>query len=117
MAFFPASAKKSWTQADEAMELMLEAECPAFNKMSTNIMMSNLINVNKTYFSKPPEPEQTKPRPSRPREHEIKGLRRQLRDLRKSWRQRSSEPPDDTLELRQAFHAPHRRLKRLTADR
>ena len=63
------------------MELMLQAECPAFNKMTTETMMSNLINVIKTYFSKPPEPEQTKPRPSRPHEHEIKRLRRQLRDL------------------------------------
>ena len=36
MTFFPASAKKSWSQADEAMELMLQAECPAFNKMTTN---------------------------------------------------------------------------------
>ena len=85
------------------MELMLQAECPAFNKMSSETMMSNLINVIKTYFSKPPEPEQTKPRPSRPHEHEIKRLRRQLRDLRKTWRQRSTEPPGDTLELRQAF--------------
>ena len=111
----PHSAKKSWSQADEAMELMLQAECPAFNKMSTETMMSNLINVIKTYFSKP-EPEQTKPRPSRPHEHEFKRLRLQLRDLRKTWRQRSTEPPGDTLELRQAFHATHRRLKRLTAD-
>ena len=54
MTFLPASAKKSWPQADETMELMLQAECPAFNKMSTNIMMSNLIDVIKTYFSKPP---------------------------------------------------------------
>ena len=98
------------------MELMLQAECPAFNKMSTETMMSNLINVIKTYFSKPPEPEQMKPRPPRPHEHEIKRLRRQLRDLRKTWRQRSTEPPGDTLELRQAFHATHRRLKRLTAE-
>ena len=69
MTIFPASAKKSWSQADEAMELMLQAECPAFKKMSSETMMSNLINVIKTYFSKPHEPEQTKPRPSRPHEH------------------------------------------------
>ena len=116
MTFFPASAKKSWSQADEAMELMLQAECPAFNKMSTEIMMSNLINVIKTYFSKPPEPEQTKPRLSRRRDHEIKRLRSQLCDLRKTWRQCSTEPSGYTLGLRQAFHTTHGCLKRLTAD-
>ena len=116
MTFFPASAKKSWSQADEGMELMLQAGCPAFNKMSTKIKMSNLINVIKTYFSKPPEPEQTKPRLSRPHEHEIKRLRRQLCDLHKAWRQCSTEPSGYTLGLRQAFHTTHRRLKRLTAD-
>ena len=98
------------------MELMLQAECPAFNKMSTEIMISNLINVIKSYFSKPPEPEQTKPRLSRRHENEIKRLRRQLCDLRKTWRQCSTEPSGYTLGLGQAFHTTHRRVKRLTAD-
>ena len=36
MLFFPANTKKSLSKADEAIELMLQAESPSFNKLSTN---------------------------------------------------------------------------------
>ena len=117
MLFFPASAKKSWSKADEAIELMLQAESPSFNKLSTKNMMSTLVKAVTTYFSQPTPEERPEARPkAKPHEHEIKRLRRELRTLRKNWRRHRNEPPESTLQLRQAFHAAHRRLKRLTSD-
>ena len=117
MPFFPASAKKSWSKADEAKELVLQAESPSFNRLSTKHMMSTLVKVVTTYFSQPTPEERPEARPkARPHEHEIKRLRRELRTLRKNWRQHRNELPESTLKLRQAFHAAHRRLKRLTSD-
>ena len=117
MLFFPASAKKSWSKADEAIELMLQAESPSFNKLSTKNMTFTLVKVVTTYFSQPTPEERPEARPkAKPHEHEIKRLRRELRTLRKNWRRHRTEPPESTLKLRQAFHAAHRRLKRLTSD-
>ena len=121
LQFFPANAKKAWSKADEAMELMLQAECPAFNRLPAKTMLSNLVNVIQVYFTKsdsPPSNIERKDRskPACAHDHEIKRLRRELRDLRKSWRRRLHEPPESTLELRVAFHATHRRLRRLKSD-
>ena len=88
MLFFPASAKKSWSKADEAIEFMLQAESLSFNKLSTKNMMSTLVKVVTTYLSQPTREERPEARPkAKPHEHEIKRLCRELRTLRKNWRQ------------------------------
>ena len=113
----PSSGCKGyWTNANAALEAVIEQSCPGLRSMPPEQALHRLCTLTYNFFDSHPVPPRhrgtTKKPTSKPTA--LRTLRKKLRDLRREWRQRSSEPAAQTASLRHDFHQTRKQIKQIT---
>lgn len=118
-----AGCRRQWEQIDTALLAVIKTNCPGIDSLPPPAALQQLENAIHFFFSKsqqntPPDECETKTRHKHQRPTCLKTLRRQLRSLRKQWRNLSANnaSPEEAAKLRREFHQIHKRIKRISAQ-
>ncbi len=115
-----AGCRHYWDQSNAALGAIIRTEFYNLRTMPPQEALHQLEKLVYSFFySKRQKTEDPNPHPpSRKKINSttIKNVRKQLRSLRKEWRQQRLDPTKDTTTLRREFHQTHKRLKRLRAQ-